>query len=62
MYVSDNGADFHVGGEPNAAWDLRTNEQMRGITMSDMEFVDLNSITRRFALLARFDGGELVSR
>jgi hypothetical protein len=45
MYVSDNGADFYVGGEPNAAWDLRTNADMRGIKMSDMEFVDLKSIT-----------------
>ncbi|NPC58592.1 hypothetical protein [Caenimonas soli] len=46
LYVSDNGADFHVQGEPNAAWDLRTNAQMRAIKMSDMEFVDLGSITR----------------
>ena len=45
LYVSDNGADFHVQGEPNAAWDLRTNAQMRAIKMSDMEFVDLGSIT-----------------
>jgi len=45
MYVSDNGADFHVQGEPNAAWDLRTNAQMRSITMSHMEFVDLKAIT-----------------
>jgi hypothetical protein len=45
MYVSDNGADFYVQGEPNAAWDLRTNAQMRNIKMADMEFVDLNAIT-----------------
>lgn len=45
LYVSDNGADFHVQGEPNAAWDLRTNTQIRTITMGDMEFVDLKSIT-----------------
>ena len=45
MYVSDNGADFHVGGEPNAAWDPRTLQQLRAITMSQMEFVDLKAIT-----------------
>ncbi len=45
LYVSDNGADFHVQGEPNAGWDLRTNAQMRNITMADMEFVDLRAIT-----------------
>ncbi len=44
LYVTDNGADFHVQGEPNAAWDLRTNAQMRNIRMSDMEFVDLGAI------------------
>ncbi|MBG9388475.1 hypothetical protein [Caenimonas aquaedulcis] len=45
LYVTDNGADFFVQGEPNAAWDLRTNAQMRNITMADMEFVDLKSVT-----------------
>jgi hypothetical protein len=45
LYVSDNGADFHVQGEPNAAWDLRTNAQMRSITMDHMEFVDLKAVT-----------------
>lgn len=45
LYVSDNGADFHVQGEPSAAWDLRTNAQMKTITMANMEFVDLKAIT-----------------
>ena len=45
MYVSDNGADFHVQGEPNATWDVRTLQQMKAITMSNMEFVDLQAIT-----------------
>lgn len=45
LYVADNGADFHVQGEPNAAWDIRTNAQMRNIRMADMQFVDLKSIT-----------------
>ena len=43
--LSDNGADFHVQGEPNATWDLHTLQQMRAITMSNMEFVDLKAIT-----------------
>jgi hypothetical protein len=45
MYVSDNGADFHVQGEPSAAWDMQTSLQLKAITMSAMEFVDLKSIT-----------------
>ena len=45
MYVSDNGADFHVQGEPSVAWDLQTSLQLKAITMSAMEFVDLKSIT-----------------
>jgi hypothetical protein len=45
LYVSDNGADFHVQGEPSAAWELQTSLQLKTITMADMEFVDLRSIT-----------------
>jgi hypothetical protein len=45
LYVSDNGADFYVQGEPNSAWDIATNAQMRSITMNDMEFVDLKAVT-----------------
>ena len=45
MYVSDNGADFHVKGEPNAGWDTRTFAQLSAIKMKDMEFVDLKAIT-----------------
>jgi hypothetical protein len=44
LYVSDNGENFYVQGEPNAAWDERTFFQMQNIKMSDMEFVNLNSI------------------
>jgi hypothetical protein len=51
LYVADNGPDFYVQGEPNAAWDLHTSAQMKTITMADMEFVDLSSITGN----ARFD-------
>jgi hypothetical protein len=51
LYVADNGPDFYVQGEPNAAWDMRTSAQMKSITMADMEFVDLSAITSD----ARFD-------
>lgn len=45
MYVADNGADFYVQGEPNAAWDPATSQQLKSITLDDTEFVDLKSIT-----------------
>jgi hypothetical protein len=44
LYVTDIGADFHVGGEPNATWDANTHAQLRAISMSNMEFVDLGAI------------------
>lgn len=44
LYVMDIGADFHVGGEPNASWDPNTHAQLRNITMQNMEFVDLGRI------------------
>jgi hypothetical protein len=46
MYAADNGADFYVQGEPNAGWDPATWQQLRSITMDNMEFVDLSSITK----------------
>lgn len=45
MYVADNGGDFHVQGEPSVKWQLNTSLQLKGITMNDMEFVDLKSVT-----------------
>jgi hypothetical protein len=45
MYVADNGGDFHVQGEPSVKWQLQTSLQLKGITMNDMEFVDLKSVT-----------------
>jgi hypothetical protein len=44
LYVSDNGEDFYVQGEPSAAWNPATFAQMQGIKMSDMEFVDLKAV------------------
>lgn len=46
MYVADNGADFHVQGSPDSAWNPAVWEQLRTITMADIEFVDLGAITR----------------
>jgi len=45
MYVADNGMDFYVQGEPDAAWDPATSAQLRAITMANMEFVDLKAVT-----------------
>ena len=45
MHAADNGADFYVIGEPSAQWDVTAWSQLKGIKMSDMEFVDLKSIT-----------------
>jgi hypothetical protein len=45
LYVADNGPDFYVQGEPNKAWDMANFNQMHGIKLSDMEFVDLKAIT-----------------
>jgi hypothetical protein len=45
MYVADNGADFYVQGEPDNAWDPAIWQQLRSITMADMEFVDTSAIT-----------------
>jgi hypothetical protein len=45
LYVADNGADFYVQGEPSDGWHPAAWNQLRSISMSDMEFVDLKSIT-----------------
>jgi hypothetical protein len=46
MYVADNGVDFYVQGEPNDAWDPAVWQQLRTISLGDMEFVDLGAVTR----------------
>jgi hypothetical protein len=45
LYVADNGADFYVQGEPDAAWDPATLQQLKSIALGDMEFVDLGTVT-----------------
>lgn len=46
LYVADNGADFYVQGSPDGAWDPAALQQLRAITMADMEFVDTGAVTR----------------
>lgn len=55
LYVADNGMDFYVQGEPNGAWDPAVWQQLRSITLADMEFVDLGAITGD----PRFDKGSM---
>jgi len=45
LYVADVGVDFFVQGEPNSAWDPTLWQQLKSITMADMEFVDLRAVT-----------------
>jgi hypothetical protein len=45
MYVADNGQDFFVQGQPNDGWDPTAWQQLRTLTLANMEFVDLRSIT-----------------
>lgn len=46
LYVADIGEDFYVQGEPSASWDSGTFSQLATIPLSQMEFVDLGSVTR----------------
>jgi hypothetical protein len=55
LYVADNGMDFYVQGEPNGAWDPAASQQLAGITLADMEFVDLEAVTGD----ARFNGASM---
>jgi hypothetical protein len=45
MYVADNGMDFFIQGEPSDGWDPQAWQQLRTLTLQNMEFVDLRSIT-----------------
>lgn len=46
IYVADIGPDFHVRGDPDASWDRNTFSQLGTIPLSQMEFVDMGSVTR----------------
>jgi hypothetical protein len=45
LYVADNGMDFFVQGEPADGWDPAAWQQLRSISLVNMEFVDLRAIT-----------------
>jgi hypothetical protein len=45
IYVADNGMDFYVQGEPGGGWDPAASQQLRSISLANMEFVDLRAIT-----------------
>ncbi|HSH89499.1 MAG TPA: hypothetical protein VK996_05915 [Ramlibacter sp.] len=45
LYVADNGMDFYVQGAPSSGWGDQTYGQLRSISLSNMEFVDLKAIT-----------------
>jgi hypothetical protein len=47
LYVADNGSDLYVQGEPSAQWDDAIFKQLKGIQMSDFEFVDTGPIRAR---------------
>ncbi len=52
LYVADNGSDLFVQGEPSTQWDPQVLDQLKGLRMSDFEFVDTSAIRAR----AGFDG------
>ena len=46
LYVADNGPDFYIQGAPSSTWgSWDTYNQLKGIALSNMEFVDLKSVT-----------------
>lgn len=57
LYVADIGSDFYVQGEPHATWGNDTITQLQTISMGQMEFVDLSSITGR----AGFNDGSMAA-
>lgn len=58
LYVADIGSDFYVQGEPSVQWEEATFRQLGAITMSNMEFVDLGSVTRD----PRFSNDSMAAR
>jgi hypothetical protein len=47
LYVSDNGSDMYIQGEPSGQWQEDTWDQLQSIALSQFDFVSLNSITSR---------------
>ena len=58
IYVADIGPDFHVRGDPDASWDRNTFSQLGTIPLSQMEFVDMGSVTRD----PRFSADSMAAR
>lgn len=44
LYVADIGSTFFVQGEPSAGWDSQTISQLQTLTLSQLEFVDLDVV------------------
>ncbi len=47
LYVTDNGSDMYIQGEPSAQWQEATWGQLQSIALSEFDFVSLGSITSR---------------
>ena len=45
LYVADFGSSLFVQGEPNASWSMDTIDQLKTLSMSDFEFVDMRAVT-----------------
>lgn len=45
LYVADFGSNLFVQGEPNASWSMDTIDQLKTLSMSDFEFVDMRAVT-----------------
>ena len=58
LYVADIGSDFYVQGEPSAQWQEQTFRDLRGISMGDMQFVDMGAVTRD----PRFSADSMAAR
>jgi hypothetical protein len=45
LYVADNGSNLFVQGEPSIRWQSSTFSQLKSLTLTEFEFVDLSAIT-----------------
>lgn len=47
MYLADNGSDMYFQGEPSAQWEERTLDELKSVSSSEFEVVDLSPIKAR---------------
>jgi hypothetical protein len=47
MYIADGGSDLYVSGEPSASWQDTTSAEMRSVSTTDFEAVDVSPIEQR---------------